>query len=234
MEKTGIATIGSLVFLLIISKGDAKVELNISSTVIAGVTVNGSCIFSGANKLRYIHVSTMGQNCTIGGATAVCTNINNFNITCLSSNVSFDLECYVYSSNKPKKTTKQIKVVSKPTIISPPVNATVTRPGLPITLSCEVDGDPNHYWVGWFHRNSMIQTDDDDRSVSESPSVRSQQGTTHHLTVHSVKVAGKYQCQVFTIQDGNVTDQVTHRVSIGSGDNDRSSSLLDVLSTFVF
>ena len=110
-----------------------------------------------------------------------------------------------------------LTVVSKPTIISPSVNATVTRPGLPITLSCEVDGDPNHYWVGWFHRNSMIQTDDDDHSVSVSPSVWSLQGTTHHLTVHSVKVAGKYHCRVFTIQDGNVTDQVTHQVSIGSG-----------------
>ena len=108
-------------------------------------------------------------------------------------------------------------MVSKPTIVSPPVNATVTRSGLPITLSCEVDGDPNHYWVRWFHRNSMIQTDDDDHSVSVSPSVRSLQGTTHHLTVHSVKVAGKHHCQVFTIQDGNVTDQVTHQVSIGSG-----------------
>ncbi|XP_065916569.1 uncharacterized protein [Dysidea avara] len=233
MEKAGIATIASLIFLLISSKGDAKVELNISSTVIAGVTVNGSCICSGAGKPRYIHVSTTGQNCTIGGASAVGTNINNFNITCLSSNVSFNLQCYVYSNNKPKRTAKQIEVVSKPTIISPSVNATVTRPGLPITLSCEVDGDPNHYWVGWFHRNSMIQTDDDDHSVSVSPSVWSLQGTTHHLTVHSVKVAGKYHCRVFTIQDGNVTDQVTHQVSIGSGDTD-SSSLLDFLSTFFF
>ena len=89
--------------------GDAKVELNISSTVIAGVTVNGSCICSGAGKPRYIHVSTTGQNCTIGGASAVGTNINNFNITCLSSNVSINLECYVYSNNKPKRTAKQIE-----------------------------------------------------------------------------------------------------------------------------
>ena len=68
--------------------------------------MNGSCIFSGTDKPRYIHVSTMGQNCTIGGATAVCTNI----ITCLSSNVSFDLECYMYSNNrKNEKIAKRIE-----------------------------------------------------------------------------------------------------------------------------
>ena len=76
-----------------------------------------------------------------------------------------------------------------------------------------MDGDPNHYWVGWLHRNTNIQSE---HSVSVSPSVRSLQGTTHHLTVHSVKVASKYQCQVFTIQDGNVTDQVTQQMSISS------------------
>jgi len=71
--------------------------------------------------------------------------------------------------------------------------------------------------VRWLHRNAIIQSDDDEHSVSVSPSVRSLQGTTYHLTVHSVKVAGKYQCQVFTIQGGNVTDQLTHQVSIGNG-----------------
>ena len=109
-------------------------------------------------------------------------------------------------------------VVSKPKIISPSLNATITRPGLPITLSCEVDGDPNHYWVGWFYKTSMIQTTgDDDHSVSVSPSIKSLQGTTHHLTVHSVKQDGKYQCLVFTIKDGSVADQLTHQVTISKG-----------------
>ena len=62
--------------------------------------MKGSCIFSGADKPRYIHIRAMGQNCTIGGATAVGTNISDFNITCLSSNMSFDLECYMYSNNR--------------------------------------------------------------------------------------------------------------------------------------
>ena len=108
-------------------------------------------------------------------------------------------------------------MISKPTIISNPVNATVTRPGLPITLSCEVDGDPNQYWVGWFYKSSIIQNGDDDHSVSVSPSFRSLQGTTHHLTVHSVKHDGKYQCQVFTIRDGSAVDQLTHQVTISKG-----------------
>ena len=109
-------------------------------------------------------------------------------------------------------------MVSKPKIISPSLNTTVIRPGLPITLSCEVDGDPDHYWVGWFYKTSMIQTNgDDDHSVSVSPSIKSPQGTTHHLTVHSVKQDGKYQCQVFTIKEGSVADQLTHQVTISKG-----------------
>jgi len=64
----------------------------------------------------------------------------------------------------------------------------------------------------------MIQTNgDDDHSVSVSPSIKSLQGTTHHLTVHSVKQDGKYQCQVFTIKDGSVADQLTHQVTISKG-----------------
>jgi len=77
----------------------------------------------------------------------------------------------------------------------------------------------NHYWVGWLHKGSIIQNGDDDYSVSVSPSVRSLQGTTHHLTVHSVKQEGKYQCIVFTIKDGSVhvVDQQAHQVTITKG-----------------
>ena len=57
----------------------------------------------------------------------------------------------------------------------------------------------------------MIQTNaDDDHSVSVSPSIKSLQGTTHHLTVHSVKQHGKYQSLVFAIKDESVADQLTH------------------------
>ena len=121
-----------------------------------------------------------------------------------------------------------------PKIVNPPVTTTVTRPGLPITLSCQVDGNPIHYWVGWFYKTSIIKSGDDDHSVSVSPNFRSQQGgTTHLLTVHSVKHDGKYQYLVYTIGDESVVDQLTHQVTISKGTKETSpSSLLDTLSGF--
>ncbi|XP_065918547.1 uncharacterized protein [Dysidea avara] len=240
---TRIATTASLILVVLIYKGDAKVELNLSSTLHSGETVNGSCIFTGVKKPRYIRISGMGQNCTVEGEIAAglalqhANYINNFKITCLKSNISFDLKCN--TNNKNEMISKPVQVVSdhEPKIVSPPLNATVTRPGLPITLSCEVDGDPNHYWVGWFYKSSIIQNGDDDHSVSVSPSFRSLQGTTHHLTVHSVKHDGKYQCLVFTIRDGSVVDQLTHQVTISKRNSEISLSsspsslpLLDTLS----
>jgi len=69
--------------------------------------VNGSCIFSGASKIRYTRtVRIITENdCTIVGATAVGMNVN-FYITCLSSNTSFDLECYAYTNNGNEKIVK--------------------------------------------------------------------------------------------------------------------------------
>ena len=76
----------------------------------AGEPTNGSCIFSGVHKPRYIHVRTMVENnCTIGGATAFGMTINNFHITCLSSGMSFGLECYTYTNNGNEKIVKQIE-----------------------------------------------------------------------------------------------------------------------------
>ena len=90
--------------------GNAKVELNISSTIFARETVNGSCIFSGASKPRYIHVRIMVENdCTIRGATAFGLNINNFHITYLSSGMSFGLGCYISANNGNEKIVKQIE-----------------------------------------------------------------------------------------------------------------------------
>ena len=87
------------------------------------------------------------------------------------------------------------------------------RAGLPITLTCEVDGDPSHYWVGWIHKNSIIQTGDGDSySHSTSPSLTSPNGTSYHLTVHSVKAPGKYTCQVYSIE-GEKLANMSHEVS---------------------
>ena len=120
-------------------------------------------------------------------------------------------------------------VISKPQIaqiVSPPLNVIVTRPDLPITLSCKVDGDPNHYWVGWSYNGSIItQNGDDGYSVSLS-SFKSLQIITHHLTIDSVKFDGKYQCLVFSVRDGSVIDQLTHQVTISKG-----TDMIDIIIT---
>ena len=102
----------------------------------------------------------------------------------------------------------------EPKIISKPQNVT-TEVGLPVTLKCYVEGDPSHYWVGWMSRNSIIQKGGD-YSISTSPSLKSTNGTTHYLTIHSVRVSGKYHCKVYTIQK-KVLAQVTHQVLVDNG-----------------
>ena len=100
-------------------------------------------------------------------------------------------------------------------IINQPHNIT-TDVGLPVTLTCYVEGDPNHYWVGWMSRHTVIQAGEE-HSISTSPNFKSSNGTIHHLTIHSVKEAGKYECKVYTI-GGDVQDQVTHHVSVPDHD----------------
>ena len=102
-----------------------------------------------------------------------------------------------------------------PKIINRPRNIT-TDIGLPVTLTCYVEGDPNHYWVGWMSRHTIIQGGKE-HSISTSPNFKSSNGTIHHLTIHSVKEAGKFECKVYTIT-GDVQDQVTHHVSVTDHD----------------
>ena len=115
------------------------------------------------------------------------------------SNYALQISCYVVKS----------------VIISDPTVFTVERAGLPITLTCQVSGDPNHYWVGWMHQNTMIKGDGNSHSLSDSRSVMSMSPntTSYHLKVHSVKNPGKYSCLVFSIE-GKQLDNVTHQVSI--------------------
>jgi len=86
-----------------------------------------------------------------------------------------------------------------------------TTVGLPVTLLCYVEGDPNHYWVGWMYRDSIIQ-EGEKYAMSTSRSTR---GTHHYLTIHTVKESGKYKCKVFTI-NGPV-DQVSNDVTAENG-----------------
>ena len=98
-----------------------------------------------------------------------------------------------------------------PRIINKPHNIT-TDIRLPVTLTCYVEGDPDHYWVGWMSRQTIIQAGEE-HSISTSPNFKSTNGTTHHLTIHSVKEAGKYECKVYTMA-GDVQDQITHHVFV--------------------
>ena len=59
------------------------------------------------------------------------------------------------------------------------------------------------------HQNSIIETEDG-HSLS---SLISPNGTSYHLTIHSVKLPGNYTCQVYNIE-GKQLDNVTHQVSV--------------------
>jgi len=82
-----------------------------------------------------------------------------------------------------------------------------------------VKGDPSHYWVGWMSRNTIVQ-EGDKYSISNSPSFKSNNGTSHYLTVHSVKEAGKYECIVYNLA-GEVEDFITHEVFLNSKGMDK-------------
>ena len=103
------------------------------------------------------------------------------------------------------------KPKSDPTIISISQNVT-TKVGLPVTLTCHIEGDLSHYWVRWMSRNAIVQ-EEEKHSISSSPSFN---GTVHYLTVHSVKVSREYSCKVCTINN-EVVDEVTHQIHVDNG-----------------
>ena len=85
--------------------------------------------------------------------------------------------------------------------------------GLPVTLSCHVKGDPDHYWVGWMYRDSIIQ----EGEQYATSTARSTRGTHHYLTIHSVKQSGNYVCKVYTIH--GTVDETTNNVTVENGMN---------------
>ena len=101
-----------------------------------------------------------------------------------------------------------------PKIINKPSNITIAV-GLPVTFRCSVKGDPTHYWVGWMVRNAVIQKGEE-YSIATSPNFQSVNGTSHYLTVHTVKEAGKFECIVYN-PVGDVVDLLTHEVFISNG-----------------
>ena len=97
----------------------------------------------------------------------------------------------------------------------PVVEPKITKIGLPITLRCYVEGDPNHYSVGWMSKNTILQQESSISSLPNNPSCNE---SIHYLTVHSIKISDKYVCKVF-ILTGDAQDQVNNRVLVTEGGN---------------
>ena len=124
-------------------------------------------------------------------------------------------------------------VIQKPPkVINKPSNIT-TDIGLPVTLTCYVEGDPSHYWIGWMSRHTVIQAGEK-HSISTSPNFKSANGTIYHLTIHSVKEAGKYECKVYAIT-GDVQDQVAHHIIVNDhdGKNNEYIATYNRLTNFI-
>ena len=117
-------------------------------------------------------------------------------------------------------------VAPKPKITSNSTNVT-TMAGLPVTLSCHVEGDPNQYWVGWMHRESTIQQGEQ----YAMSTARTTRGTRHYLTIHTVKKPGEYKCKVFTINGS--TDQKSHHVTVKNGTNMKYYILVRMLTNLL-
>ena len=87
------------------------------------------------------------------------------------------------------------------TIVIQYIHTVIPKPNrLPVTLSCHVEGDSNHYWVGWIYGESSIQGE------HSMP-------TSTNLTVHTLTAPGKYVCKVYII-NGPV-DQASDGVNKG-------------------
>ena len=87
-----------------------------------------------------------------------------------------------------------------------------TDVGLPVTVRCYVEGEPNHYWAGWLNRFTIVQAEEE---ISSS-NFGFCNGTTRYLTVHSIKVPGKYECKLYIVT-GEVQDQISHQVFVTEG-----------------
>ena len=104
------------IYVIFIVSGNT-VELNISSAIYAGKTISGSCIFTGKHKPAYIHIQGKHSNCTVEvNATAYkllqpSHYINNFNITCLKSNITLKLKCFTNTRARMTETIKGMYIV---------------------------------------------------------------------------------------------------------------------------
>ena len=93
------------------------VELNIPSTVYAGQTVGGNCTYTGKHRPDFIKIKTKHPNCSVEGLPAAhellrpSQYVNDFNVTCSRSNITFELKCFAYcpSTNEHENTNKTVQ-----------------------------------------------------------------------------------------------------------------------------
>lgn len=222
--------------------GTARIQLQVPETVFAGEETIVNC--TGSIKdfknviMRFMTVSSGdGCNVTQGGGNRLERLKNryqkSFIITCNKPG-QHTIECKTSCDCKNPNVKNQLQVIEKPPkIINKPCNIT-TDAGLPVTFTCYVEGDPSQYWVGWMSRQTLIQAGEE-HSISTSPNFKSTNGTAHHLTIHSVKEAGNYECKVYTIT-GDVQHQVTHHVFVTDQNDDqvKSTSIWDTFKELFF
>ena len=197
--------------------------IRLPTNITAGVEYGGNCT---SESDMYLEVESSTEGCNVMAPKNASKHTIDFNITCEDKNDVYiaTIECHSpVNVSKVNITGKIIcwcfiiaiatviwTVIPKPKITNKPANVTTTV-GLPVTLLCYVEGDPNHYWVGWMYRDSIIQ-EGEKYAMSTSRSTR---GTHHYLTIHTVEESGKYKCKVFTI-NGPV-DQVSNEVTAENG-----------------
>ena len=226
-----------------VPSGDATVQLNITQEIPAHQMVTGFCTAYGK---EYEVEAPIVIRIALVDKTVPCilrwkNNIehlansqyrNGFSIVCTESH-AVKIRCHTNIMNEHDKV--QVNIIlpeptEQPQIQTDRINV---KSGQPITLRCETDNDPNHSWVGWFYRDSKIQEGDTDYSISTSPGLRLPNGAVSFLTVHSVRAAGKYSCQVYTINGNESRDQVDFQVNVSkdiSADRDPSITIFDLLN----
>ncbi|XP_065914078.1 uncharacterized protein [Dysidea avara] len=176
--------------------GDARVHLKIPATVHAEETIPCSCHTSKPD--RALQVETLNKECKVKVISKSMQRID-FMLTCKNGSYTANMEC----TTSLHYHEVEIKVIPKP-----------SKVGLPVTLSCHVEGDSNNYWVGWMYRESNIQGE---HSMSTSP----------NLTVYTLTAPGKYVCKVYIINGpvDQASDEVNKVVP-------KSSTLFDAIQNF--
>ena len=100
-----------------IASGSFTVELNIPNTILAGKTVSGSCTYTGKHRPKFIKIKSKQPDCSVEGLPAAhellrpSQYVNDFNVTCSRSNITFEVECFAYcpSTNEHKKAKKTVQ-----------------------------------------------------------------------------------------------------------------------------